>query len=43
MIDKAFYDNATELQSAGGANVCGAERRRVAGLSRARRARGGEC
>jgi len=40
--DKAFYDNASESQSAGGANVAGAERRSAAGLSRARRAGGGD-
>jgi len=42
MIDRAFYDDASESQSAGGANVAGAERRRAAALSRVRRARGGD-
>jgi hypothetical protein len=42
MIDKAFYDDASESQSAAGANVSGAEQQRAAGLSRARRARGGD-
>jgi len=40
--NKAFYDDATESQSAAWANVAGAERQRAAGLSRARRARGGD-
>jgi len=39
MIDKAFYDDVTESQGYDGDNVIGAERRRAAGLSRARRAR----
>jgi len=42
MIDKAFYDDATKSQSDAGANVAGAERQRAAGLSRARRSRGGD-
>jgi len=43
MIDKAFYDDATKSQGEAGTNVTGAERQRAASLSRARRARGGEC
>ena len=41
MIDKAFYDDATQSPGYDGANVASAERQRAAGLSRARRARGG--
>ena len=40
--NKAFYDDASESQSAAWANVTGAERQRAAGLSRVRRARGGD-
>ena len=40
--DKVFYDDATKSQGYDGANVAGAERRSVAALSRARRARGDE-
>ena len=40
--NKAFYDDATKSQSGTGANVVGAERQRAAGLSRARRVRGGD-
>ena len=43
MIDKTFYDDATKSQGEAGTNVTGAERQRAAALSRARRARGGEC
>ena len=40
--NKAFYDDATESQGYDGANVASAERQRAAGLSRARRVRGGD-
>jgi len=40
--NKTFCNDATKAQSAGGANVFGAERQRAAALSRVRRARGGD-